>query len=213
MAKVKPEQEMQAEVKAFLGTTAGSVLVAIGASVFLLPYGIQYLIKATEDQGLPYAAMLGSKIGNAIEEHAKATAEKLKEIQAEEWHETNPDITAADIDVDLPGTGMESVVWIENMRLPPSADLLKKPFDLDGLKAYKNSGKWNYYGVFTINTHPYWLVIPKKIELYRIATYKQYTTERQPDFCEQNYEQWREYPACYDIVESKELVWPTRWPV
>ena len=209
----KNREEMQAELKAFLGTTAGSVLVAVTAGVALLPYGIQYLVKATEDQGLPYVAMLGSTIGNAIEEHAKATAKKVKEAEAKKWHEVNPDITTATVDFELPGTTLEKVVWIENMRLPPSADLLKKPADIDHLKVFKNSGNWSYYGVYTLNKNQYWLLVPKHIELYRIATYKKYTAERQPDFCEQNYENWREYPACYDIIESKELVWPTRWPV
>ena len=205
---------MEKQLEAFLGTPAGSILVAGTAAVFLIPYGIQYLVKSTEDQGLPYAAMLGTKIGDAIRDHAKATAEKLKEEEATTWHEVNPDVTTTTVyepEV-IPGA-LDTAVWIENMKLPNSAELLKKPFDLDSFKAFKNSGKYNYYGVYTINDNQYWLLVPKHIELYRQGDYKEYTAERQPDFCEQNYENWREYPACYNIVEYKELVWPTRWPV
>jgi len=213
LAKKKKADKIEKQLEAFLGTPAGSILVAGTAAVFLIPYGIQYLVKATEDQGLPYAAMLGSKIGDAISDHAKATADKIKEAEATTWHEVNPDITTTEIDFQLPGTSLETTVWIENMRLPPSAELLKKPADFEYLKVFKNTGTWNYYGLYTLNKNQYWLLVPKHVELYRISSYKRYTTERQPEFCEQNYEQWREYPACYDIIESKELVWPARWPV
>lgn len=215
MARPKKQEEVQAELKAFLGTTAGSVLVAAAAAVALLPYGMQYLVRAAEDQGLPYVAMLPERVGNAIEEHAKKTRKAWEDAKKKEWHETNPDVTATDIDIELPGTTLETVTWIENMRIPPSADLLKKPFDLDGLKVYKNSGKWNYYGVYTINKHPYWLVIPSHVELYRIFKYKKFHTPAPDHACTAKYSDgtWSDDPDCYEEVETKELVWPARWPV
>lgn len=210
----KNREEMQAELKAFLGTTAGSVLVAGVAAVALLPYGMQYLVRAAEDQGLPYVSMLPERVGNAIEEHAKKTRQAIEDAKADQWHETNPDITATDIDIELPGTKLETVTWIENMRLPPSADLLKKPFDADALRVYKNSGAWNYYGVYTINTHPYWLVIPSHVQLYRIFKYKKFHTPAPDHACTAKFNDgtWREDDRCYEEVETKELVWPARWP-
>jgi len=215
LAKKKDKaDQMERQIQTFLGTPAGSILTAGALGIFLLPYAIQYLIKAATDQGLPYVAMLGSTVGNAIEEHAKRTAEEIKKKKAEEWHEANPDVTTHDVDLPegLPGTS-NTEIWISNMRLPPSADLLMKPFDLEALKIYKNSLEWMYYGVYTINGDPYWLVIPKQIRLYTIATSKKFTAERQPEFCEQNFENFEEYPACYDVIETQELVWPKPWPV
>ena len=215
MARAKKQEELQAELTAFLGTTAGSVLVAAAAAVALLPYGMQYLVRAAEDQGLPYVAMLPERVGNAIEEHAKATAKRIKDQKKKEWHEANPDVTAADVDIELPGTTRESVTWIENMRLPSSADLLSKPFDLDVLKVYKNSKAWNYYGVYTINKNPYWLVIPSHVELYRIFKYKKFHTPAPDHACTAKFNDgsWQDDDRCYEEVETKELVWPTRWPV
>jgi len=209
--KDKKAEQMEKQIQSFIGTPAGSVLIAGAAAVFLLPFAVQYLVKAAEDQALPYASMLGSKVGNAIKDHAKETAQKLKEIKAEKWHEANPDITTTEIDIQQPGTS-DKEVWIKNMKLPPSSVLLKKPFDKTALNIYNKSGQWNYYGVYTINNNPYWLIIPKNIELYRTIEYKQFTTERQPQFCEQHFENFTEYPECYDVLENQELVWPTRWP-
>lgn len=210
----KNREEIQNELKAFLGTTAGSVLVATAAGVALLPHAVKYLIKSAEDEGLPYVAMLPERVGNAIEEHAKKTRQAIEDAKEDEWHETNPDITTTDIDIELPGTQLETVTWIENMRLPPSADLLKKPFDADALRVYKNSGAWNYYGVYTINTHPYWLVIPSHVQLYRIFKYKKFHTPAPDHACTAKFNDgtWRDDPQCYEDVETKELVWPTRWP-
>jgi len=222
MAKAR---QMKPELIAteFIKTPAGSILAALGIGVLAFPYAVEYVVRVTTDkggQGLAY--LLGAiwkgvtgKVGEAedlIAANAKWTADKLKEIKADKWHEVNPDFTTADIDLPtVPGTS-DRILWIDNMKLPDSSVLLKKPADQDVLNAYKNSGKFNYYGIFTIKNNQYWLVVPKEIELYRIIKYKQFTTARQPEFCEQNYENFTEYPACYDEKEARELVWPTRWP-
>jgi len=207
----------------FIKTPAGSILAALGIGVMAFPYALEYLLRVTTDkggQGLAYALGgiwkgLTGKVGEAedlIAANGKWTADKLKEIKADEYHQVNPDFTTVDIDLPtVPGTS-DRILWIENMRLPESSVLLKVPEDRDVLNAYKNSGKFNYYGGFTIKNNQYWLVIPKEIELYRIIKFKSFTTERQPDFCEQNFENFKDYPACYDVIENQELVWPTRWP-
>jgi len=217
-------QRMRPELIAteFIKTPGGSILAAVGIGVVAFPYAIEYLVKGITDkggQGLAYVlgALSQGLRGNVkeaeilIKANANWLASKLKEIEAEQWHEVNPDITATNIDIQLPGTS-DKVVWIENMRLPPSADLLKNPADKDALIIFRESGKFNYYGVFTINNNPYWLIVPKVIGLYRIFKYKKFTTERQPEFCEQNFENYKEHPACYDEIETQELVWPVRWP-
>ena len=215
---------MEKQLEAFIGTPAGSILIAVGAAVFAFPYAVNYVVKKTAEEGgeaLVYSLGIiwqglkgeAGKVKEMLDLKNQTVEDALEVIEETKWHDVNPDVTTTTVyDPEVIPGALDAAVWIENMKLPDASELLKKPADLDSFNAFKNSGKYNYYGVYTINNNQYWLVIPSHIELYRQGDYKEYTTERQPDFCEQNFENWREYPACYNVVEYKELVWPTRWP-
>jgi len=221
--KVKPDQLM-AE---FIKTRAGSAVIGLGVVVIAAPFVLEYLVKGFVDKGgmaIAYTAGAAWKgiTGNAkdarelIEAHAKHTADKIKAIQAEEWHEANPDVDLHVSDPEATPGKSDTETWIENMKLPASSLLLKKPADQESLNVFKNSGDWNYYGVYTLNNNDYWLVIPKGIEIYKPPIqYKDFTAARRLDFCAIKHQEgtWKDFPDCYDLKEYRELLWPTRWPV
>ncbi len=103
------------------------------------------------------------------------------------------------------------------MQLPASSELLKKPGDNDALVVFRQSGKYYFYGVYTINEQQYYLVIPKGIEIYKPPIkYKTFKTPPKPDHvCTTKYYDgtWRDDPECYTEKEApREQLWPTRWP-
>ena len=155
---------MEEQIVAFAGTTAGSVVVAAGIMVVGIPYAIKYLVKAAEEQALPYAAMLGGAIGDRITAHAKATAEALKKKKADAWHEANPDVTQEDIDVPA-RTGDPYTDYLKQVGLPLSTVLVLVG-DKEGLAVYQHSGEWNLYGTRRINEQHYYIVVPKGINVF-----------------------------------------------
>jgi len=157
---------MEEQIVAFAGTTAGSVVLAAGIMVVGIPYAIKYLVKAAEEQALPYAAMLGSTIGDAVAAHAKATAEALKKKKADAWHEANPDATTEDLDIPAV-SGDPYTAYLKIAGLPASTVLL--PFgDKESLAIYEHSGEWNYYSTRRINFNQYYVLVPKGITVFII---------------------------------------------
>ena len=155
---------MEEQIVAFAGTTAGSVVVAAGILVVGIPYAIKYLVKAAEEQALPYAAMLGGAIGDRITAHAKATAEALKKKKADVWHEANPDVTQQDIDVPA-RSGDPYTDYLKQVGLPLSTVLVLVT-DKEALAVYQHSGEFNLYGTRRINEQHYYIVVPKGINVF-----------------------------------------------
>ena len=42
---------MEKQIQSFAGTTAGSVLIALGIGVFAFPYAVSYVVKKTTEEG------------------------------------------------------------------------------------------------------------------------------------------------------------------
>jgi len=161
---VKKNQQMEEQIVAFAGTTAGSVVVAAGILVVGIPYAIKYLVKAAEEQALPYAAMLGSAIGDQIAAHGKATAEALKKKKADIWHEANPDVTQQDIDVPA-RSGDPYTDYLKEVGLPLSTVLVLVT-DKEAIAAYQHSGEFDLYFSRIINGQHYYIIVPKGIKVY-----------------------------------------------
>ena len=155
---------MEEQIVAFAGTTAGSVVVAAGIMVVGIPYAIKYLVKAAEEQALPYAAMLGGAVGDRVTAHAKATAEALKKKRADAWHEANPDVTQQDIDVPAV-SGDPYTDYLKQVGLPLSTVLVLVT-DKEALAVYQHSGEFNLYGTRRINEQHYYIVVPKGINVF-----------------------------------------------
>jgi len=206
MKKNKQQQEMEQQLMSFAGTQAGSVVIAVGIAVVGIPFAIKYLVKAAEQQALPYAAMLGTTIGDAIAAHAKATAEALKKKKADEWHEANPDVTQQDLDI--PGGIHE---YFERVGLPASSHLVAFG-DKESLSVFQHSGEWNYYGTRQINKQHYYLVVPKGINVFYIYEEKVYDPDTYPERCQPQGEEWEHDPDCYNIEKITVQVSPVMWP-
>ena len=50
---------MDKQIQSFAGTTAGSVLIALGIGVYAFPFAVKYLVKNAEEQAIPWALALG----------------------------------------------------------------------------------------------------------------------------------------------------------
>ena len=205
---------MEKQLQAFAGTQAGSVIIALGAAVVGLPFAIKYLVKAAEDQALPYAAMLGSSIGDRVAAHGKATREALEEKKAEVWHEANPDVTTADIDVPAV-SGDPYTEYLKKVGLPLSTVLILFG-DKEGLSAYQHAGNWSYYGTRQINSQHYYVVVPKGIRV-TIKIPRTLTAEPENDTCPVGYTIERlPHPSTASICKKKVvgsfLLMPSAWP-
>ena len=221
--KVKPDQ-VAAE---FIKTPAGSILIAVGVGIVAFPYAVNYVVKKTAEEGgeaLVYSLGViwqgikgeAGKAKEMMDLRKKALEDALKGLAAAKWHLVNPDVDLHVADPEATPGKSDAESWIEDMRLPDSSLLLKKPADQESLNVFKNSGDWNYYGVYTLNNNDYWLIIPKGIEIYKPPIeYKNFTTARRLDFCATKRQEgtWEDFPDCYDLKEYQELLWPTRWPV
>ena len=198
---------MEEQLIAFAGTPAGSVVIAAGIAVAAVPFAIKYLVKAAEDQALPYAAMLGTKVGDAVSAHAKATAEALKKKKADTWHEANPDVTQADIDIP---EGIQE--YFKRVGLPASSHLVVRG-DMEAISVFQHSGEWNYYGIRIVNKQAYYLVVPKGINVYIIFKTKVYDPDTYPERCQPQVEDWDSDPDCYNLVDEQFLIPPSpSWP-
>lgn len=152
---------MEKQIQSFAGSTAGSVVIALGVSVVALPYAVKYLIKNAEEQAIPWALALGKDFYN---EYTGTIKEALKKLKADQWHEANPDVTQEDIDVPA-RTGDPYTDYLQRVGLPPSTVLILFG-DKAGLAVYQHSGDWNYYGTRRINEQHYYIVVPKEIKVY-----------------------------------------------
>lgn len=162
--KSKKQKEMEKQLQAFAGTTAGSTVIALGIGVAALPYAVQYLVRSAENLALPYASMLGVNIGDKVAQHAKDLRAKLEGEDPETWHEANPDVTTADIDIPAV-TGDPYTAYLQKVGLPPSTVLIAFG-DKQAISTYELSGEWNYYGTRQINKQHYYVVVPKGIRVY-----------------------------------------------
>jgi len=162
--KSKKEKELEKQIQSFAGSTAGSVVIALGIGVAALPYAVQYLVRSAETLALPYAAMLGVNIGDKVAQHAKDARAKLEGKDPETWHKANPDVTTADIDIPAV-SGDPYTAYLKKVGLPPSTVLIAFG-DKQGISTYELSGEWNYYGTRQINGQHYYMVVPKRIKVY-----------------------------------------------
>jgi len=208
--KNKQQQAMEQQLMAFAGTQAGSVVIAVGIVVVGIPFAIKYLVKAAEQQALPYAAMLGTTIGDSVAAHAKATAEALKKKKAEVWHEANPDVTQQDLDI--PGGIQE---YFKKVGLPASSHLVAYA-DKEALSVFQHSGEWSLYGTRKINDQQYWLIVPKGIRV-TIKIPRTLTAEPENDTCPVGYTIERlPHPSTASICKKETiesfLITPSAWP-
>jgi len=155
--KNKQQQELEKQIQSFAGSTAGSVVIALGVSVVALPYAVKYLVKNAEEQALPWAMALGQ---NFYDEYTGTIKAALKKIEADEWHEANPDVTQADIDIP---EGIQG--YLKRVGLPASSHLVASG-DKETMAVFQHSGEWNYYGFRRINQQDYYLIVPKGIRVY-----------------------------------------------
>jgi len=212
MKKNKQQQEMEKQLQSFAGSTAGSVVIALGAAVVGLPFAIKYLVKAAEEQALPYAAMLGSSIGDRVAAHGKATREALEKKKADEWHEANPDVTTADIDVPA-RSGDPYTDYLKKVGLPLSTVLILFG-DKEGLSAYQHAGDWNFYGTRKINGQHYYIVVPKGINVYVKIDKTIYETPDEHGLCRVGFKivRFDGIAKCEKTIKESILVTPSVWP-
>jgi len=111
--KNKQQQEMEKQLQSFVGSTAGSVLIAVGLGVAAFPYAVKYLVKNAEEQAIPWALGLGKEF---YDEYTGTVSAALKKLEAEKWHQANPDVTQQDLDI--PGGIQE---YFQKVGLPASS--------------------------------------------------------------------------------------------
>jgi len=155
--KNKQQQEMEQQLKSFAGSTAGSILIAVGLGVAAFPYAVKYLVKNAEEQAIPWALGLGKEF---YDEYTGTVGAALKKLEAEKWHEANPDVTQEDLDI--PGGIQE---YFKKVGLPASSHLVAYA-DKEALAVFQHSGEWSLYGTRKINDQQYWLIVPKGIRVY-----------------------------------------------
>ncbi len=155
--KNKQQQELEKQIQSFAGSTAGSVVIAVGIGVVALPYAVKYLIKNAEEQAIPWAYGFGKAF---YDEYTGTVSAALKKLESETWHEANPDVTQQDID--LP-EGVQA--YFAKVGLPASSMVVAFG-DKEALSVYQHSGEWSLYGTRKINGQHYYLVVPKGIKVY-----------------------------------------------
>jgi len=205
--KNKQQQELEKQIVSFAGTTAGSVVIALGVSVVALPYAMKYLVKNFEEQAIPWAYGFGKGF---YDEYTRTVKAALKKLQSEKWHEANPDVTQADIDI--PGGVQEYFVRVGL----PASSMVVAIQDKESLAVYQHSGEWSLYGSRVINGQDYWIVVPKGIRVY-VRYDKTYTEEPVDDKCSPGYTIERlPHPStasiCKKVVKESFLVTPSVWP-
>lgn len=207
------QQQVESQLLAFASTGPGSLVIAVGLAVVAIPHAIKYLVSAAEIQGLPYVAMLPERIGNAVADHAKATREKMDQKKADEWHESNPDVTTMDIDVPA-RSGDPYVDYLTLVGLPPSTVLLVVG-DWAGLGAYHRvlGGDWNYYGTRVINGQEYWILVPKNIAVFfKKEVVVDTVAPDEHGLCRGGYRLDSAGTTCEKIFTEQIQLLPMRWP-
>jgi len=175
--KNKQQQEMEKQLQSFVGSTAGSILIAVGLGVAALPYAVKYLIKNAEEQAIPWAYGLGKGF---YDEYTGTIKAALKKLEADVWHEANPDVTQQDLDIP---EGIQE--YFKRVGLPASSHLVAFG-DKETMSVFQHSGEWNYYGTRRINEQEYYLIVPKGIRVY-IKIQRTLTAEPENDTCPVGY--------------------------
>lgn len=201
--KNKQQQELEKQIQAFAGSTAGSVVIALGVSVVALPYAVKYLIKNAEEQAIPWAYGFGKAF---YDEYMGTVSAALKKQESETWHEANPDVTQADIDIP---EGVQA--YFAKVGLPASSMVVSYG-DKEALSVYQHSGEWSLYGTRRINGQQYWLVVPKGIRVYVKFEKKVYDPDTYPERCQPQVAAWDKDPDCYNIIKEQFLLTPSVWP-
>jgi len=194
---------MEQQLKSFAGSTAGSVVIAVGIGVVAFPYAVKYLVKNAEEQAIPWALGLGKEF---YDEYTGTVKAALKKLEAETWHEANPDVTQQDLDIP---EGIHEY-W-QKVGLPASSHLVAFS-DKESLSVFQHSGEWNYYGTRQINKQHYYLVVPKGINVFYSYQEKVYDPDSYPERCQPQGEEWEHDPDCYNIVKITVQVTPVTWP-
>jgi len=182
---------MEEQLKSFAGSTAGSVVIAVGVGVIAFPYAVEYIVKKTTEKGgeaLVYAVGIiwqgmkgeAGKVKELLDAKAEWLAKERKKLEAETWHEANPDVTQQDLDI--PGGIQE---YFERVGLPASSHLVAFG-DKESLSVFQHSGEWNYYGTRRINEQEYYLIVPKGIRVY-VKIQRTLTAEPENDTCPVGY--------------------------
>jgi len=205
--KSKKERELEKQIQSFAGSTAGSVVIALGIGVVALPYAAKYLVKNAEEQAIPWAMAFGK---NFYDEYTGTIKAALKKLEAEKWHEANPDVTQADIDIP---EGVQA--YFARVGLPASSMVVAFE-DKESLAVYQHSGEWSLYGTRQINGQHYYIVVPKGIRVY-VKVDTTHTEEPVDDKCSPGYTIERlPYPStasiCKKVVKESFLVTPSVWP-
>ena len=191
MVKKKQQEVMEEQLKSFAGSTAGSVVIAVGVGVIAFPYAVEYIVKKTTEKGgeaLVYAVGIiwqgmkgeAGKVKELLDAKAEWLAKERKKLEAETWHEANPDVTQQDLDI--PGGIQE---YFERVGLPASSHLVAFG-DKESLSVFQHSGEWNYYGTRRINEQEYYLIVPKGIRVY-VKIQRTLTAEPENDTCPVGY--------------------------
>ena len=209
---------MEKQIQSFAGTTAGSVLIALGIGVFAFPYAVSYVVKKTTEEGgeaMVYSLGIiwqGIK-GEAakVEEMARLKLLAIEKQQiSDEWHEANPDVTTQDIDIPAV-SGDPYTAYLKEVGLPLSTVLLAFG-DKVALAAYRESGEWSYYGTRRINKNHYYVLVPKGIKVYVSIETKVYDPDSYPEKCQPQPSWWADDPDCNKIEKETFLVTPSVWP-
>jgi len=153
----KKNKQLEQQIEAFAGSTAGSIFIAVGLGVVAFPYAMKYLVKNAEEQAIPWAMGLGKDF---YDEYTGTVSAALKKLEADQWHEANPDVTQADIDIP---EGVQA--YFAKVGLPASSMVVTFG-DKEALSVYQHSGEFNYYGTRQINGQHYYIVVPKAIKVY-----------------------------------------------
>jgi len=205
--KNKQQQEIEKQIQSFAGSTAGSVLIAVGLGVAALPFAVKYLIKNAEEQAIPWAYGFGKGF---YDEYTGTVGAALKKLEAEVWHEANPDVTQQDIDIP---EGVQA--YFARVGLPASSMVVAYA-DKEALAVYQHSGEWSLYGTRVINGQQYWLVVPKGIRVY-VKVPRTLTAEPEDDTCPVGYTIERlPHPSTASICKKETiesfLITPSVWP-
>jgi len=204
---VKKNQQMEEQLGAFVGSTAGTILIAVGLGVYAFPYAVKYLVKNAEEQAIPWALGLGKEF---YDEYTGTVKAALKKLESQTWHEANPDATTEDLDIPTV-SGDPYTAYLKIAGLPASTVLL--PFgDKESLAIYEHSGEWNYYSTRRINGNQYYILVPKGINVYIIFHRKVYDADSYPEKCQPQPDWWDSDPDCYKRVAESILMQPQAWP-
>jgi len=213
----KKNQQMEDQLTAFAGSTAGSILIAVGLGVAAFPYAVKYLVKNAEEQAIPWALGLGKEF---YDEYTGTVKAALKKLEAQTWHEANPDVTQQDIDVPA-RSGDPYTDYLKEVGLPLSTVLVLVT-DKEALAVYQHSGEFNLYGTRRINEQHYYILVPKGIKVYIKVDKIIWESADEHGLCNVGFETVKVdaqgFPlppgtlGCKKTITESVLLTPTGWP-